>query len=772
MNVTAAYFSLKNIFLFAALCFILFSCSVVRNPPANKPFVYETNIELQGKLSTDDRKELITNLEEQLHDSIRVRRVQKLIGWKKGPRFFYSELPNPPVYDSLNADKSVIYMRALLNSLGYYRDTIVYDTSLHVAGNQYRTTVNFQVDPGKLIRIDSISYNLGHDTLQQITINAQKESLIKKGEPFAKPLISTEFDRLTDVYRNNGFLRFSREELLAIWDTVGIALLTPTIDPIEQAQQLEALRQRRENPTADIEVRLRANNDTSHLIRYHVGNITIYPDLTTDTSLYIPIAEQYGAYQIITYRNLYKPKILAENIYLQRGDLYSQRNYLKTLNRFNSLGSWRLVNIEQVPRGATDTVDFVIKLTPAKKYTFDANLEGSQNWGNVFTEGNLIGVNIGLQNRNFARGANIANTNFRFGTEILQRIADQTRQISFGHTINFPRIIPGVNWVPARIRENFKTVFALNANYTTRPNFFNLLTLNTSWGYEFNWKNKLFGIRAPNIEYAVLDVGRDLQKLIDANQSYRYIFNSGLVSSVITNFTVTGGKKSIANVARFNVEASGILLGLVRSNFLDSNLHRFLKFDGEFRQTHKIRRSAFAWRFFSGVGYELQSGDPNKKYLPFFKAYYAGGANSMRAWPLRKLGPGSAIRSYARTVAPDRFGDIQIELNGEYRFYITEIGGFDINSALFTDIGNIWYLRRNPDFLNGEFRLNKLWKDLAVGAGTGVRLDFGLFLVRLDYAYKVKDPSPGSENPELQNKLFPDWKLTGGQFQLGVTYPF
>ena len=142
----------------------------------------------------------------------------------------------------------------------------------------------------------------------------------------------------------------------------------------------------------------------------------------------------------------------------------------------------------------------------------------------------------------------------------------------------------------------------------------------------------------------------------------------------------------------------------------------------------------------------------------------------MRAWALRKLGPGSSNRSFERTIAPDRFGDLQIELNGEYRFYIADISGVTLNSALFTDIGNVWFLRKNDDFPEGEFRFDRFFHDVALGVGTGLRVDFGLFLIRLDYAYKVKDPSP--DNPLVENKWFYDWKLLNGQFQLGVNYPF
>lgn len=762
------------VFLVVACCTV--SCSTVKDYP-NKPFVYNTNIELSGKFSTDERKDLLAQLGNYLHDSIGVRRKQFL--------FFWNTLQRPPAYDSTNADLSVIYMRGLLNSLGYYRDSITYDTTLKVVrsgeATQYRTTVHFDVTPGKLIKLNDITYNFENDTLQkiaqatrdtlqQITNRAQAGAVIRQGTPFSKSLIATELDRLTDIYRNSGYLRFSREELLAVYDTVGIALLQPTLDPIEQAQQLEELRRRRENPIADLEIRLRANPDTMHVVRYHVGNVTIYPDLTIDTADYIRQESRIGDYRIVSYQDLYKPRVLAENIYLRRGDLYSQRNYLRTLNRFNSIGSWRLVNIEQIPRPLTDTVDFVVRLTPADKYSMNANLEGSQNFSStVLTSGNIVGVNVGLQNRNFAQGANLATTNFRFATGLGRRRL--TKQISFGHTISFPRLMPPFRFIPAALRDNFRTVLNFNSSYTSLKDFYKLTTVNGSWGYTFNWRNKLLAIRFLNIEYGFLVKGDSLLKLIETNRSYEYIFNSGLVTSTILNFTIKGGQGDIANLKRFNLEYSGLLTGLIRSDFLDRNLHRFVKLDAEFSQNHKIRRSAFAWRIFAGAGYQLRSDRFRfNTLLPFFKSYYAGGANSMRAWALRKLGPGSAIRSFALTTAPERFGDMQLEANAEYRFYITQVAGVTINSTLYTDIGNIWTIRKIPGFENGHFRADKLWHDIAIGTGTGLRVDFGFFLLRLDYAYKVKDPSPDALFK--QNKWFYNWKLFNGQIQLGVTYPF
>ncbi|MCH5688873.1 outer membrane protein assembly factor [Niabella sp. W65] len=152
-------------------------------------------------------------------------------------------------------------------------------------------------------------------------------------------------------------------------------------------------------------------------------------------------------------------------------------------------------------------------------------------------------------------------------------------------------------------------------------------------------------------------------------------------------------------------------------------------------------------RGFAGVGYELDAtANPLKRsQLPFFKQYYSGGPNSMRAWQLRRLGPGSTIKYYENDesiegefIVPDRFGDVQLEANIEYRLPLFNIAGLPINGAIFTDIGNIWYLKKDAGLEEERFKLSRLGKDIAIGSGAGIRADFSFFVIRLDYAYKVK----------------------------------
>lgn len=778
-----SHITLLKVILTGFFFTFIVSCTVVKKYQPDKPFVYKTNINLIGNFTKAEKQGLTAGLSDQLDDSMQARRLDKLL---------WSTLKQPPVYDSINADNSIVFMRALLNSLGYFNDSIYYTHEINFEKpDQYRTTVDFYVRPGKQVHLDSVSYNLRHTELQGLADSTRGEALIKKGDPFAKAPISSEFDRLTELYRNTGYYRFSRDELVGIWDTLDVALLQPTLDPFEQLEILQKLQERRNNPTANLEIRLKSI-DSSKLVKYYIGKVTVYPDFSPDTVGFRRSVAEVGGengsrtISVIQHHERFKPKIFPPNIYLPGDSIYRLRRYLRTINRLNSLGTWRLVNIDQIPRKGQDTIDFVIRLTPAKKYSFNTNLEGSINQntfsGNIFG----LGVNVGLQNRNFAKAANVASSNLRYGIELGNASSlgqfIQTQQVAFSHSITMPRAIPNFGFIPDNLKGNFKTVLNFNAANTERRWLYNLTTLNGSWGYEFQRRKMFISVKIPNIEYSSLIRRDSLDTLIKYNPSLRNIFTDGFISSVISSFTLSGGTTNRLNVLRVNVEESGLLTGMIRNSFLDKQLYRFLKMDAEFAYLMRFPKSSLAFRAFAGAGYEFNSTrNPDKRAnLPFFKEYFAGGPNSMRAWSLRRLGPGSSIQEFNGVGGtPDRYGDIQLEGNIEYRFPLGDPFGIKINGALFTDIGNVWYMK-GTTYDNGVsarpeeevFKLGRLWKDLAIGSGVGLRVDFNFLVIRFDYAYKIKDPSPAPADAAIQNKWFGYKFSKGDQFQLGIGYPF
>ena len=759
----------------AVIVLLLSSCKVIpKDYPRGKPFVYETNIKLDGNFSKEEKDVLTSQLRNQLDDSMRAKTVYKL--FYKG--FNRAVLVKPPVFDSASADRSMIFMKALLSKLGYLRNTINYDDTVIVKGEarspQLRTTVNFNVKPNELFRIDSISHVINNNELQALTDASKSKTVLKKGDPFAQQLVSEELNRLVELYRENGYLKFSFEELSGVWDTLNLSILRPTVDPFD-IQMLEELRRRRDSPTTDIEIRLRPGYNVDKLKKYFVGNITIYPDYNIiDTSGKSPIRFAYDSnFTFVTYRNLFRKKFIAQNIYFKRGDLYNERRFVKTVTRFNALGAWRVVNIEQIPRDPSDTVDVEIYLTPATKYSFTANIEGSFNNSNsINLQENLLGVgaNVQLINNNFGKSANKSATTARYSTELdTKGEFVKTIQTSISHTIVFPKPIPNAKWIPDKFRDNFRTNLSFALANTERKDFFNLTSLNASWGYSTQWKNKSAFVKLPNIEFAHIIKRDSLIKFLDSNQTLKNVFpENGLVLSVQGGFSVRWGKGNVTQILRTNIEESGLLASLINLKILDS-LFKFVKIDAEYIRNMQFGKKSLILRGYVGAGFAMTTRErPTNPQMPFFKQFTAGGPYSMRAWGLRLLGPGSTLKT--RDDAPIRFGDFQFEANAEYRFPLAKLWGYNFSSCLFTDIGNVWFLRKNADFPGGNLTAGRFLKDLAVDIGTGLRMDFDFLKVRLDYGIKVKNPTPEPVNAAGQNKWF--YNPWNGIIQLGINYPF
>jgi outer membrane protein insertion porin family len=764
---------IAGLFLLAAITSCQVLPVVVKKYPVQKPFVYETKVKVIGNFSNEERTLLERGLKAQLDDSLQDRKLDKVV---------YSVLKNPPVYDSTNADKSTVFMHALLISLGYFNDSIDYhDTVVQKSANQYRTYITFEVKPGKQWKLDSISYNFRDSQLQKLCDSSRKEAVIKKGDPFAKGPISAEIDRLTEFFRNNGFLRFSRDDIIGLWDTVDVAFLQPAVDPLEQLQQLQRLRERRQQPTANLEFRLR-NVDSSKLIRYYNGNVTIYPDYNVDTAgLERKIAVDTAHHMtVIQHRRKFKPKIFPPNIYLPHDSLYRLRRYIRTVNRLNLLGTWRLVNIDQIPRKDQDTVDYVLRLTPAKKFSFTTNLESSINQSAISGRLFGIGVNVGVQNRNFGRAANFDSWNARYGIELGnsgERQFIQTQQISLSRSIVFPRAILIDRFIRENRKDNWRSSLFGNITNTTRRFLYNQTTINAALGYEYQRQNQLWAVKLLNFEYSLLNKTDSLDRLIEKNPSLKNIFTDGLVCSFIISRTLTGGKNNNLNVLRINFEGAPWLLSPFHSPFLDTEVYRFVKVDLEGARLIRFPKTSIALRGFIGIGiadpFNTTKNPDKKNALPFFKQYFAGGPNSMRAWALRRLGPGSLVKDFTGDKGrPDRYGDFQLELNGEYRFPIGKPLGIKVDGALFIDMGNVWLLKGKAGLPEEVFQLSDAINELAIGSGAGLRVDFGFFVIRLDYSYKVRDPSPSEGYKAIQNKFFGYSFFKGTQFQLGIGYPF
>jgi outer membrane protein insertion porin family len=759
------------------LCLSVASCVVApknKQYPPHKPFVFKTTIRLESNLPNGQKQDLIERLRNQLDDSLQIGTVTALRG---KPPFVYRKIVNPPVFDSLNISRSIIFMDALLNSLGYFEPSIKDSIRIDTVRDQYRVTINFRVKPGKNLKIDSIGFDLQTASLQSLAMQSSDQSLLKRGTPYSKLALSNEIIRLVDTFRNNGYLRFTKEDLFIEHDTVISGLIDPSLDPFQQAALLEKLKKERENPTIKLVVKQRPIKDSSHLIKYYIGSVTIYPDLplTEDTSENVKSdTTVIKNITVISRTDKFKLPFVVNNVYLRPGRLYKQENYYRTSNRFSQLSAWQFTNIDFDNSTLADSlVNITLRMYPAKKQSTNVSLEASYNTNDIITASNLfgVGVNFGLQNRNTFKQSIRSSTNLRTGVEFGDNFI-QTSQVGISHTIAIPHLILPVNINREGRLKNAQTLLNVNASYTDRRQFYTLRSINGSWGYQYTKNNKTFLFRVPNIEYTTLDKEDSLQKLLSENPALNYAFRTGFIIGSQFVYSSIRTNKNKSNRFRFSAEQSGALLGFIPA-FQKGDLLRFIKGDVEYVHNIDYGKTQLVMRAFAGGGIAYGGQEAGvQQTLPFYKAFWAGGPNSMRAWQVRQLGLGSSKYFDSTSFEGfDRFGDVQLEGNIEFRFPLGTVFGVKLKSAFFTDVGNIWS-RKPIDTTKAaqgsDFQINRFYKEFAVGAGTGLRLDFTYFLIRLDWAYKIRDP----QRLEYSDHWFYGLSLGSGQLQLGINYPF
>jgi outer membrane protein insertion porin family len=779
------------------LLFGLFSCRVPKNFQKGKPFVFKTTIKVEGNIKGDEKQDLTQRLQNQMDDSLQTKTVTGF-NW---PYIIANKLNYPPVFDSVNIGRSIVFMKSLLNANGYYapviKDSVKY-TFKHKGGpkEEERVSIQFIVRPGKQLVFDSVGFSLYTPELQKITMDSRDQSLIKVGKPYSRTVLANEINRLVDSFRNNGFYRFSKEDLFIEHDTVFAALIDPSLDPIEQAELLEKLKLKKDNPAVTVVIHQRPVRDSSHLQKFYIGAVTVYPDLPPglDTGAFHADTTLINQIRFISRTNKFKLPFLANNIYLYPGGQYNQQDYYRTANRLSQFSAWEYNNIEFQRSPFSDSLlDVNLRMYPAKKQKISVSLETSYNTNDIVTTTNVLGTSLilGLQNRNAFKQSVLTNTNLTGGIELgAQSI--QTILSSLSHTIAIPSIIHIIPFIhfPAHLEEKgfrTQTLINVNANYTRRIDFFTYVSVNGSFGYQWSKtrlrseKEKTISItksylwKPINIEYTSLPVTTDsFNHVLDSNPPLQLTFRTGLVIGEQFAYNIVRTKENKINYFLVGFEESGALLGFVKS-LEQASLLRYVRGELEFR--HNIdynKKNQLVFRLYGGAG--LSYGQTSTGYestLPFFKAFYAGGPNSMRAWQVRNLGLGSS-KYYSdsnRSQYNLRFGDIKLEGNIEYRFLLGTLFGIKFKSALFTDIGNIWSwkpITNDAEGVGSNFQLSNFYKEFAYGAGTGIRMDFNYFLIRLDWSYKIHDP----QALEGSDSWFYKLSLGSGQLQLGINYPF
>ena len=785
--------------------------TTVRKYQKNVPFVFKNNIDLVSEGASSDENVIIkSRLNTQLSDSARVR--------IKDVAFILHYITRPPVFDTNAIRQSASNMRTSLMYIGYYNPVITYnfDTVLKHNGLQKRVITNYDVHTGKRTLVDTLAYLFDQPDLQLLADSAKKKTFLPESAPVTKTAVSEETNRLTELFRNNGYYKFGADALRVTGDTSIAALTTVSDDPFEQLRLLAEASEKRDKPTMRIGFQLNNPRDTLDLRKYYINNIYVMPDFRpgdqyTDSTLNVQVLPNFTSK---FHEKLFRNRLLRSNLSIKKGNEFRQNDYFKTINDFYKVGVWESPSIDIIEKGDSNLLDMVVKLTPLKRYGFEGNIEVSyatSYTGNLATvsSGNLLGLstNFSIVDRNFAHSAIRMTNSIKLGIELNTSYKRgngkpiNSNEISYSNNLMFPQFIFPLNGFNNRKLLTKQSFINTNISLINRIDFFNQQIFNTSYGYTFtNSEKHLWSLKIFNFDFHRLyNRSARFDSTLKENPFLRYSFNTAMVMGTSLNYNLAHtNPRNPRKVTKFiaNIKESGLLWGILKQgkrnaesgNFFNKYLKEFVKSDVEYIYTINHPKSALVFRTFLGVGIPLTKTDTT---LPFFEQYFGGGPNSMRGWPVRGIGVGGqklAPYQISGIRFNDRTGDIQIEQNAEYRFNVAPLFSNAIlfKMAVFTDIGNIWNFKNTrPDGLEDstQFQLRNLYKQLGVSSGLGFRFDFNYFLLRFDVALRFKRPdilkNDGWQLPAVnfrhlfnsstENRI---WRYNNFNATIGIDYPF
>jgi hypothetical protein len=788
---------LKNISFFSrfyllGLLFLLNACAdlkkaVIHDYPKQMSFVYDNKVVVKDANNNIEALALANELSNYWDDSIKAKQVRQF--------GVFNTILQPLRYQEDKLEPSSQFMKNYLATKGYNNPIVTPLVKVDTVNDEWRARLTMEIRLNKKTLIDSVVYELNDSILQSIANKHTAFAYVKKGMVYSNESINNELDRLVELFRANGYYYFTKEKIFAEVDTLNQQLMDLSLDPLDQINQvLLAEKTQKDHPLWKLSFQLR-NTNKNEFKQYPTGQQIFYTDLklsdNPDTVLAKGLANQESYKNIIQHYTKYtfKSPLFEEQSIIKKGDLFNENAYFQTLNNFSSLGPWQQVDARTTLQN--DSVYLHYFLMPSLRHSLNFDIEGSRN-NSQLVAGNLLGLStsVTFRDRNVQKKSISSISNARAGIELNVNNGNdnltQTLLFNLGHTYSFPNLI--IPFVPKRTTYTNQTrsSLSLNGAYIDRLNYYKLKSFTTNWGYELK-KNKngtenIWTYKPINVELYHLTKFSKLDSLLILNPFLRSSFNEGNVISQTFNYLSTGTSLKNSNqnnYLRIGIEEAGGLTGLFKG--ASSSIYRYIKAEVELRKLYKYQYTELAWRFMGGWGNNYSKDPVLKEQLPFFKQFTAGGPYSMRAWGLRQLGLGSSqfYDTSLKSQSFDRFGDFQLEANLEYRFPLFQWGSYKIGSAVYTDIGNIWNIRGTELDPAAGFKFDKLYKDIAVAVGTGIRMDFNYFIIRVDYALKMKDPTRLQNDGwlDIRNLKWAEVKPNGVKvnnyaLQFGIGLPF
>ena len=663
----------------------------------------------------------------------------------------------PVLISTVNPKTRALVAQNTLRNYGYFNGTVDYE--ILPEKNPRKAKISYTVRPRNLFRLDSIAY---------LHFPAQGDSLIQrtmrrrtlfKGDPFSVVNLDAERTRISELFRNSGYYFYKPEYITFRADT----LQRPGFVQL-QVVPAEGI------PPA-------ANK------RYYLGKTTIRMFGTDSYALTDTL--KFRDYTIY-YNGGEKGRLplrfgaLRRNMFYRKGMLYRQNIMSFVQQQLSGMDVFSTVNLKYVPRDTTatnDTLDieitgmldkpydgeFTTKVTSKSNGQIGPGLSFSMSKRNAFRGAEKLKFEVHgsyeWQTNSTVRGRSSVINSYEYGTSL---------------SLDYPRLIfPGARKFSRRAQTS--TSFVLDATWMNRANYFGMVTLSARAAYTYQARPTIKHEFVPfRLDYdELLSTTPTFDSIMNVNQALYVSMRDQFVPSMRYTFTYSSPRRArnprtfIFEVKESGNVTSGIFAAFGKPfNQKDKKLFnvpfaQYVRLLAEYREEFRLTpRTSIATRIGTGVIFSYG----NSTAAPYNDLFSVGGANSIRAFSVRGVGPGSYIPGASEYSYIDQMGDFKIELNAEYRFPIVSL----LSGAVFLDAGNVWLLDADPNRPGGTFDISRIGKDLALGTGFGIRCDLDFLVLRFDIGVGLHAPYDTGKSGYYNMPKFKD--SLGYHFAVG--YPF
>lgn len=674
----------------------------------------------------------------------------------------------PRIYDPSVAEETRMQILSAVQNKGYLGAEVVLEEKL----KKNKIDAYYRISTGNPYMISSINYNIEDYVIRDLLMNDSIHSNLVEGMRFNVNVLEEERNRITQYLLNRGFYRFNKDYITFQADTVNG---TYCIDL-----------------TMNIALNDQNNGNYNSLHRqYKVRKVNYLMDIDnlaavrnnpeTDTV-------EYNQLSIIYNDKLFlRPGVIASHNRIESGKLYSNRDVMATYSSLARLGILKYSNIRFVEHFENDSsyLDAYVSLSKNKNKTLAFQIEGTNSAGDLGAA-----ASVTYTHRNLFKGSETFNIKLRGAYEAVTGLEGYANnnytEYGIETSLEFPEFMFPFLKSDFKKSVNAKSQVSAKYNWQIRPEFERTLA-SAAWSYRWNSKkrashrldvldiNYIYMPYRSNTFIEYLNYMDEINPLLRYSYEdlfivrlgYTYTYNSAGVSTQQT------AKKSSYSI-RFNIEESGNLIyglsKLIHNKPLDGESYRvgnisfaqYVKLDFDFAKNIMIDdRNALV--FHIGTGVAVPYG--NSKSLPFEKLYFSGGANSVRGWSVRSLGPGGYRGASGSLDYVNHTGDIKLDMNVEYRTHLF----WKLNGAAFIDAGNVWTLKDRYSDSTGQFSFKRFYKEIAVSYGLGIRFDLDFLILRFDGGMKAINPmETGVDRYPL---IKPDFSRDFA-FHFAVGYPF